>query len=76
VKDHHLEKVAAAKTAKELWNDLEATYKSKSNARNMLLRREITTLKLGFDEPISMYVARAEDYKNLTAADSDMKPEE
>jgi hypothetical protein len=39
VKDHHLRKVAAAKTAKELWGDLETTYKSKSNARKMLLRR-------------------------------------
>jgi hypothetical protein len=77
VKDHHLGKVAAAKTAKELWDDLETTYKCKSNARKMLLRREINTLKLGSGEPISMYVARAEDlYKNLTAAGSDMKPEE
>jgi hypothetical protein len=77
VKDHHLGKVAAAKTAKELWDDLETTYKSKSNARKMLLRREINTLKLGSGEPISLYVQRAEDlYKNLTAAGSDMKPEE
>jgi hypothetical protein len=74
VKDHHLWNVAAAKTAKELWDDLETTYKSKSNARKMLLRREINTLKLGSGEPIFMYVARAEDlYKNLTAAGSDMK---
>jgi hypothetical protein len=43
----------------------------------MLLRREINTLKLGSGEPISLYVPRAEDlYKNLTAAGSDMKPEE
>jgi hypothetical protein len=77
VKDHHLRKVAAAKTAKELWDILEATYKRKSYARKMLLRREIKTLKLGSDEPISMYVARAEDlHKNLTAAGSNMKPEE
>jgi hypothetical protein len=77
VKDHHLGKVAAAKTAKELWDDLETTYKSKSNARKMLLRREINTLKLGSSESISMYVARAEDlYKNLTAAGFNMKPEE
>jgi hypothetical protein len=76
VKDHHLGKVAAAKTAKELWDDLEAMYKSKNNARKMLLRREINTLKLGSGEPISMYVARAENlYKNLTASGSDMKPE-
>jgi hypothetical protein len=77
VKERHLGKVAAAKTAKELWKELETTYKSKSNARKMLLRREINTLKLGSSEPIPMYVARAEDlYKNLTAAGSDMKPEE
>jgi hypothetical protein len=70
VKDHHLGKVAATKTAKELWDDLETTYKSKSNTRKMLLRREIDTL-------ISMYVARAKDlYKNLIAEGSDMKPEE
>jgi CO/xanthine dehydrogenase Mo-binding subunit len=72
VKDHHL--VAADKTAKKLWDDLETTYKSKSNARKMLLRREINTLKLVSGEPISMYVA--EDlYKKLTAAGADMKLE-
>jgi hypothetical protein len=77
VKDHHLKKVAAAKTAKELWDDLKTTYKSKSNAKKMLQREEINTLKLGSVEPISMYVARAEDlYRNLTTAASDMKPEE
>jgi hypothetical protein len=75
LKDHHLGQ--GAKTAKELWDDLETTYKSKSNARKMLLRREINTLKLGSGEPISMYVARTEVlYKNLTAAGSNMKPEE
>jgi hypothetical protein len=69
--------VAAAKTAKELWDDLETTYRSKSNARGMLLRREIYTLKLGSGEPISMCVARPEDlYKNLCVAASDMKLEE
>jgi hypothetical protein len=77
VKDHHLGKVAAAKTAKELWDDTETTHRSKSNARKMLLRREINALQLGSGEPISMYVARAEDpYKNLTCAGSDMKPED
>jgi hypothetical protein len=77
VKDHHSRKVAAAKTAKELWNDLKTTYKSKSNARKMLLRREKITMKLGSGEPISMYVAKAEDlHKNLAGAGSNMKPEE
>jgi hypothetical protein len=47
VKDHHLRKVAEAKTVKELCNDLETTYKSKRSAMKMLLRREINTLKLG-----------------------------
>jgi hypothetical protein len=61
VKDHHLGKVTADKTAKKLWDDLETTYKSKSNARKMLLRREMNTLKSASGEPISMYVARAED---------------
>src|SRR6476646_4523731 len=51
--------------------------RAKANAQKMHLRREINTLKVGSGEPISMYVARAEDlYKNLTAAGSDMKPEE
>jgi hypothetical protein len=77
VKDHRLGKVAAAKTTKELWDDLETTYKSESNARKMLLRREINALQSGSGEPISMYVARAEDlYKNLTSAGSDMKQED
>ena len=77
VKDHYLGKVAATKTIKELWDDLETTYKSKSNAGKMLLRREINALQLASGEPISMYVARAEDiYKNLTSAGSDMKTED
>jgi hypothetical protein len=51
--------------------------RAKTMHHKMLLRREINTLKLGSGEPISMYVARAEDlYKNFTAAGSDMKPEE
>jgi hypothetical protein len=75
VKDHHLRKVAAAKTAKELWNDWETTYKSKSNAEKMLLRKEINALQLRSSEPISMYVARADDLsKNFTG--SNMKPED
>jgi hypothetical protein len=41
-------------------------YKSKSNTRKMLLRREISALQLGIGEPISMYVARAKNQSTRT----------
>ena len=66
VKDHHLGTIAACKTAGEAWELLEKTYKSKSNARKLQLRKEMSALKMEPIEPVATYVARAQDlYQRL-----------
>ena len=56
VENHHLGEIEACKTAKEAWELLETTYKSKTNARKMQLRLEMQSLKMRSGEPVSMYV--------------------
>jgi hypothetical protein len=56
---------------------LETTYKSKSNARKTLLKREINAMQLGSGEPISMYSREPRVYtRNPTSAGSDIKPKD
>jgi hypothetical protein len=56
---------------------LEATYKSKSNGRKLLLKRELDHLKKGPGESVSEYVARGVNlYADLVATDFEMKKEE
>lgn len=77
VKDHHLGTIAACKTAGEAWELLEKTYRSKSNARKLQLRKEMSALKMQFKEPVATYVARAQDlYRDLVATGFQMTPEE
>jgi dienelactone hydrolase len=42
VKDHHLMTVGNCDTAKIAWETLKNTYEAKTNARKLLLRRELT----------------------------------
>ena len=65
VEDHHLHAISACKSALEAWMMLENTYKGKSQARVLQLRRELTALKKGSGEPLTVYFARA----NALAAD-------
>jgi transposase InsO family protein len=60
VQDHHLQAINACTTAQQAWLMLEATYKGKSLARALQLRRELVGLKKGVSEPLTVYVARAE----------------
>jgi hypothetical protein len=60
VQDHHLQAINACATAQQAWLMLEATYKGKSLARVLQLRRELVGLKKGVSEPLTVYVARAE----------------
>ena len=77
VKDHHLMTVGACNTAKEAWTKLKTTYEAKTNARKLLLRRELTTLKMGATEPLTMYAARAKDIQaQMTAAGDEVKDQE
>lgn len=77
VADHHLSTVGACATAREAWKALESAYKSKSVARRMQLRRELTSLHKEAAEPISKYVARARALQNdLLAAGYEVRPSE
>lgn len=77
VKDHHLGTIAACKTAGEAWELLEKTYKSKTNARKLQLRKEMSALKMEPNEPVATYVARAQDlYRDLVATGFQMTSEE
>jgi gag-polypeptide of LTR copia-type/Domain of unknown function (DUF4219) len=77
VADHHLSSVAACETAKDAWDALESTYKAKSKARRLQLKQELNFIKLGRDEPITKYVARAKNIRDeLLAAGHDITEEE
>jgi hypothetical protein len=75
--DHLLGTIGGCETAKEAWDKLETTYKSKSNGRKVLLKRELDHLKKGPGESVSKYVARGENlYADLAATGFEMKKEE
>lgn len=77
VKDHHLLTVGSCKTSTIAWNTLEAIYQAQSNARKVQLRRELTQLKMGATEPLTVYAARAKDIQaQLQAAGEDIKDQE
>lgn len=77
VEDPHLHAISVCNTALEAWQMLEATYKGKSQARVLQLRRELTALKKGAAEPLTVYVARAQALAaDLTAAGHAVQPTE
>jgi hypothetical protein len=68
VKDHHLMTVGNCATAQTAWDTLKNTYEAKTNARKLILRRELTQLKMGATEPLTMYAARAKDIQTPCCA--------
>jgi len=73
VKDHHLTKIMKCKTSKEAWDMLKDAYEAVSMARQQILQQQLYTLKMGTDETLSKYVARAEQYTGqLTAAGAEI----
>jgi len=68
VKDHHLPMLERCTTAKEAWEQLEAVYQAKSNARKRQLRKELSQLKMAPTEPLTKYVARAKEIQNQLRA--------
>ena len=61
-KKHHLNTVEQAGTAKGLWETFQPTYKAKSNANRIALRKQLNTLKKLPSEPITKYVDRAKTH--------------
>ena len=68
VKDYHLPVLERCTSAKQAWEQLEAIYQAKSNARKRQLRKELTQLKMGVSEPLAKYVARAKEIQNQLRA--------
>ena len=78
VKDHHdLTTLASCETAKEAWESLRKIYQSQLNARRMQLRKELTQLKKGPTEALTVYFARARSlWTDLTVAGHSMTESE
>ena len=77
VKDYHLNTVASTTSAKELWDTLASSFQAKSNAKRLLLRRELNTLSKRAEEQIPQYVARAKSiWTALIATGYDCKESE
>jgi hypothetical protein len=74
VKEQHFPTIVKCTTAKEAWEALETVYKSKSIARRLQLRRQLTSLKKGNAEPLTKYIARARTLMaDLVLAGHDVK---
>ena len=77
VKEHHLPTLERFESAGAAWTHLEETYQAKSNARKLQLRKELTHLKMTTAEPLTKYVARAQDIRaQLRAAGHEVGDQE
>ncbi|KAI7839206.1 hypothetical protein COHA_007019 [Chlorella ohadii] len=77
VKDHHLPALVGCTSAKNAWETLKAMFQAKTNARKLLLRRELTQLKMGATEALSIYAARAKDLQTqLRSAGDQVRDQE
>lgn len=77
VKDHHLMTVGSCATAKQAWEMLKTTYEAKTNARKLMLRKELTQLRMAATEPLTVYAARAKDLQaQLRTAGDEVKDQE
>jgi hypothetical protein len=74
VKEYHMPTLASVQSAKEAWEVLEATYKSKSEARKISLHQELLHLKKSNGEDITQYISRAKCIRDdLVAAGENPK---
>ena len=77
VKEHHLSTLDKCTTAKEAWTTLESTYKAKTMARRLQLKRELNNLKKSATEPLPKYISRVRDiWNDLKASGHDIKESE
>lgn len=68
VSEFYLPTLEACKTAQEAWDLLEASFKSKSLARRLQLKRELNSLQLEGAEDLTQYVARAKTIRGQLVA--------
>lgn len=68
VKEHHLALLERCSSAKQAWDQLEALFQAKSNARRLQLRKELAQLKMDPTEPLTKYAARAKELQDQLRA--------
>ena len=77
VKDHHLPTLVGCATSKIAWETLKKIFQATTNARKLLLRRELTQLKMSATEALSIYAARAKDLQTqLRSAGDEVRDQE
>ena len=59
VDDYHLQMADGVVTAKGLWDKLEKTFQASTNAKRLLLRQQLSSLRKEPKEEITKYIARA-----------------
>ena len=59
VDDYHLQMADGVATAKGLWDKLKETFQASTNAKRLLLRQQLSTLRKEPKEEITQYIARA-----------------
>ena len=75
VRDHHLNAVSNAGSAKELWDHFKATYQAKSSSRLMTLLQSLNTIKKAPTEPLTRYFGRARAIQSELGAIEQEVPE-
>ena len=64
VANHHLADCEAAVSARALWSLFETKFRTVDPARKHFLQNELSNLRLGPNEPMTLYVDRVTDLKN------------
>jgi gag-polypeptide of LTR copia-type/Zinc knuckle len=74
IRDHHLGLLSTVKTAKEAWETLESTFKTKTKARRLELVRELHALRKDGNESLAAYFGRVRLLRdNITQAGETIK---
>lgn len=77
VEDFHLATLVGCATSKIAWERLKAIYQAKTNARKLVLRKELIQLKMGATESLTVYAARAKDIQTqLRSAGDEIKDQD
>jgi len=74
--DAYLSMADDVATAKALWDELEATFTAQNNARRLLFRQELNSLKKAPTESISEFVAQAKELATTNLEAVGHKPED
>jgi transposase InsO family protein len=68
VEDFHLSEISGCKSAKEVWDALQRTYKASSIANQLTLMKELNTIRMAQNEPVAKYIGRARSLRDQLQA--------